>query len=92
MAAPGYPGHYPKGLPITGLDAAGAMDGIVVFHAGTAEKDGAVVTSGGRVLSVTALGATLREAVDAAYAGVRRIHFDGAHFRTDIARRAFDRG
>ena len=92
MAAPGYPGHYPKGLPITGLDEAGAMDGIVVFHAGTAEKDGAVVTSGGRVLSVTALGATLREAVDAAYAGVRRIHFDGAHFRTDIARRAFDRG
>ena len=90
MASKGYPGKYPKGLPITGLDQAADL-GAVVFHAGTAEKDGAVVTAGGRVLSVTALGPTLREAVDKAYAGVRAIAFDGAHYRTDIARRAFDR-
>ncbi len=90
MASKGYPGKYPKGLPITGLGQAADL-GAVVFHAGTAEKDGAVVTAGGRVLSVTALGPTLREAVDKAYAGVRAIAFDGAHYRTDIARRAFDR-
>lgn len=92
MAAPGYPGKYPKGLPIAGLDAAGAVPGVTVFHAGTALKDGATVTSGGRVLAVTALGNTLRQAVDAAYAGVRAIGFDGAHYRTDIAHRAFARG
>jgi phosphoribosylamine--glycine ligase len=90
MASKGYPGKYPKGLPITGLGQAADL-GAVVFHAGTAEKDGTVVTAGGRVLSVTALGPTLREAVDKAYAGVRAIAFDGAHYRTDIARRAFDR-
>ena len=92
MSAPGYPSKYPKGLPITGLDAANALPDTVVFHAGTALKDGGIVTSGGRVLSVTALGKDLREAVDKAYAGVRAISFDGAHYRTDIARRAFNRG
>lgn len=91
MSAPGYPGSYPKGLEITGLDEANAPEDTIVFHAGTAEKDGKVVTAGGRVLTVSALGATLREAVDAAYEGVRRINFDGAHYRTDIARRAFNR-
>lgn len=90
LSSKGYPGKYPKGLPITGLDRAADL-GTVVFHAGTAEKDGAVVTAGGRVLAVTALGPTLREAVDKAYSGVRAIAFDGAHYRTDIARRAFDR-
>jgi phosphoribosylamine--glycine ligase len=91
MSAPGYPGKYPKGLPISGLEAADALPDTVVFHAGTALKDGGIVTSGGRVLSVTALGKDLREAVDKAYAGVRAISFDGAHYRTDIARRAFNR-
>lgn len=91
MSSAGYPGSYPKGIPISGLDEAGSCADVVVFHAGTAEKDGNVVTSGGRVLSVTALGTTLREAVDKAYAGVGKIKFDGAHFRTDIARRAFNR-
>ncbi len=91
MSAPGYPGKYSKGLSITGLDAVETMADTVVFHAGTALRDGAVVTSGGRVLAVTALGKNLREAVDKAYAGVRAIAFDGAHYRTDIARRAFNR-
>lgn len=91
MSAPGYPGKYPKGLEISGLEAAAAMEGVTVFHAGTAVKDRNIVTSGGRVLCVTALGGDLRKAVDKAYAGVRAITFDGAHYRTDIARRAFDR-
>ena len=91
MAAPGYPGKYPKGLPISGLDAANALPNTVVFHAGTAQKDGAIVTSGGRVLSATALGADIRAAVDAAYAAVAKISFEGAHFRRDIAHRAFGR-
>ena len=91
MAAPGYPGKYPKGLPISGLDSAAALPDTVVFHAGTAVKDGAVVTSGGRVLAATALGADIRAAVDAAYRAVAAISFDGAHYRRDIARRAFNR-
>ena len=88
MAAPGYPGSYPKGLEITGLGQAAAK-GCLVFHAGTATKDGKTVTAGGRVLTVTALGADLRGAVDAAYAGVAEIRFEGAHFRRDIAAKAF---
>ena len=91
MAAPGYPGKYPKGLPISGLNSAAALPDTVVFHAGTAVKDGAVVTSGGRVLAATALGADIRAAVDAAYRAVAAISFDGAHYRRDIARRAFGR-
>ena len=67
------------------------MDDVTVFHAGTADKDGQTVTSGGRVLCVTALGSDLREAVDKAYAGIRAISCDGAHYRKDSARRAFDR-
>lgn len=90
MAAPGYPGHYPKGLPITGL-AEAAEAGCHVFHAGTAMKDGRLVTSGGRVLTVTAFGKDLREAVTTAYDGVRRISFEGAHYRHDIAEKAFHR-
>ena len=88
MAAPGYPGSYPKGLEISGLGEAAAK-GCLVFHAGTAAKDGKVVTAGGRVLTVTALGDDLRGAVDAAYAGVSAIRFEGAHFRRDIAAKAF---
>ena len=88
MAAPGYPGSYPKGLPISGTEAAEAV-GCTVFHAGTALKEGQLVTSGGRVLTVTARGENLRAAVDAAYAGISHIRFEGAHFRRDIAAKAF---
>lgn len=88
MAAPGYPGSYPKGLAISGLDAAAAA-GCTVFHAGTALRDGQVVTAGGRVLTVTAFGADLRAAVAKAYEGVGQIAFEGAHYRRDIAAKAF---
>lgn len=88
MASAGYPGHYAKGKVITGLDAAAALPGTKVFHAGTALRDGQFVTSGGRVLGVTALGRDLKSAVAAAYAAVERIHFEGAHYRRDIAAKA----
>jgi len=87
MASEGYPGDYPKGREITGLDAAGADPAVTVFHAGTRRIEGRVVTAGGRVLGVTALGRGVREARDAAYAAVSRIEFAGAQFRTDIAAR-----
>ena len=94
LASGGYPGSYEKGKEISGLDAADG-DGVVVFHCGTkrVQRDGgdAVATSGGRVLSVTGVGATLREAVDRAYAAAGRISFDGMFYRRDIAHRAFDR-
>ena len=73
---------------ISGLDG---VDGAEVFHAGTAERDGEIVTAGGRVLSVTGLGATPGEARDRAYAAAERIEFDGKQLRTDIASRAVDR-
>jgi phosphoribosylamine--glycine ligase len=88
MASGGYPGNYPKGKIIIGLDAANALPHTKVFHAGTALKDGQVVTNGGRVLGVTALGQDLKAAQAAAYAAVEKIHFDGAHFRRDIAAKA----
>jgi phosphoribosylamine--glycine ligase len=91
MAAGGYPGPYAKGLPIEGLDAAAHASGAVVFHAGTALHGGRVTTSGGRVLGVTALGDDLKTACDAAYAAAGEIRFDGAHYRRDIAARAFGR-
>jgi phosphoribosylamine--glycine ligase len=84
MASPGYPGSYPKGLLISGLDS--VPDYTIVFHAGTKLDNGQVVTSGGRVLAVSARGEDLETAVSQAYAGVEQIHFDGAHYRTDIGR------
>jgi len=92
MAAGGYPGSYQKGKVITGLDRAAAMDDVVVFHAGTKREGDAVVTSGGRVLGVTALGRDIRGAVDRVYQAVEVIRFDQAHYRKDIAHRALDRG
>jgi phosphoribosylamine--glycine ligase len=89
MASGGYPGSYPKGKVIIGLDAANGRPQTRVFHAGTALKDGHVVTNGGRVLGVTALGKDLKTAQAAAYAAVEKIHFEGAHFRRDIAAKAF---
>jgi phosphoribosylamine--glycine ligase len=87
LCSPGYPGDYPKGLPITGIDEAEKLADIVVFHAGTDIKNGQLVTDGGRVLNVTATGSTLDEALDKAYAAVKLIHFEGMHYRTDIGRR-----
>jgi phosphoribosylamine---glycine ligase len=88
MASGGYPGNYPKGIIITGLDAANQLAGTKVFHAGTALKAGQIVTNGGRVLGVTALGKDLRAARASAYAAVECIQFEGAHFRRDIAAKA----
>ena len=91
MAAGGYPGAYTKGTPIHGLDEAAQVPDSLVFHAGTALKDGRVVTAGGRVLAVTALGPDLKTAVGRAYEAASKIRFEGAHYRTDIAHRAFSR-
>ena len=88
MAAGGYPGSYGKGDAIDGLADAAAMKDVVVFHAGTKLAGGKVVTAGGRVLGVTALGRDLRAAVDNAYKAVGKIKFAKAHWRKDIARRA----
>ncbi|MDD4940606.1 MAG: phosphoribosylamine--glycine ligase [Candidatus Omnitrophica bacterium] len=87
-AAAGYPGEYKKGLPVSGLDAAGAMRDVMVFHAGTKKKDAGIVTGGGRVLCVSALGAAIRDARDKAYQAVGKIHFEGMQYRTDIATKA----
>lgn len=90
MASGGYPGPYAKGLEITGLDAAGqveGMPGVTVYHAGTKREDGRFFTSGGRVLGLSALGDTLDGALQAAYAAVEKVHFDGAVYRKDIGRR-----
>ena len=91
MAAGGYPGAYEKGRVITGLDEAGALPDTAVFHAGTRAKDGAVVSAGGRVLGVTALGRDIRAAAARAYEAVGKIRFEGAQFRRDIAARALQR-
>jgi phosphoribosylamine--glycine ligase len=88
VASGGYPGAYDTGVPIDGLEAADRGEGAIVFHAGTSEADGRVVTSGGRVLSVTGLGATIGEARTRAYDAVSRIRFEGSTHRTDIAARA----
>ena len=87
VASGGYPGSYEKGKVISGLENNPAL----VFHCGTKVAEGKVVTSGGRVLSVTGMGTTLREAVDKAYEGVKKISFDKMFYRKDIAHRAFDR-
>lgn len=91
MAAGGYPADYRKGDDIRGLEDAARMEDLFVFHAGTSRKDGRIVTSGGRVLGVTALGATVGEAIDRAYRGVQAISWDGVHYRTDIGAKALTR-
>ncbi|HET7341768.1 MAG TPA: phosphoribosylamine--glycine ligase [Methylomirabilota bacterium] len=90
VASGGYPGTYETGREITGVVDASALPGVEVFHAGTARTDGRLVTAGGRVLGVTAVADTLAAAITRAYEGVRRIHFDGMHYRTDIGRRALE--
>jgi phosphoribosylamine---glycine ligase len=86
LASGGYPGPYRRGLPVEGLEAAGAVPGATVFHAGTERRDGRVVTSGGRVLAVSALGTTIAEARSRAYEACGRISFEGKQYRKDIAR------
>ena len=88
MAAKGYPGAYAKGSLIRGIEEASRCDGVVVFHAGTSEKDGAIAASGGRVLNVTACGRSIRDAVARAYDGVSRIDWPEGFYRRDIAWRA----
>ena len=82
LSSPGYPGDYPKGLSISGLDA--QSDDVVVFHAGTALQDGQAVTAGGRVLSVSGRGNDLPTALQRVYAHIEQIRFDGMHYRHDI--------
>ena len=89
MASGGYPKSYPKGIEITGLDN-GQLDGVTVYHAGTALKDSKLVTAGGRVLGVTALGNTLEEALRKSYDAVGKINFENAHYRKDIGQRALN--
>ncbi|MGH7332009.1 MAG: phosphoribosylamine--glycine ligase [Candidatus Rokuibacteriota bacterium] len=88
LTSAGYPGRYPTGLPITGVDKAERRPGVRVFHAGTAERDGGLVTAGGRVLNVTAVAAGLEEAISRVYVAVGDIRFEGMHYRTDIGRRS----
>ena len=87
LASGGYPGKYTTGVPITGIEDAEAIRGVAVFHAGTARRDGRLVTAGGRVLGVTAVADDVSRAIETAYEAVARIRFDGMHFRKDIGRR-----
>lgn len=89
MASGGYPKSYPKGIEITGLSN-GQLDGVTVYHAGTKLQDNKLVTSGGRVLGVMALGDTLENALKKSYDAVEKIHFEGAHYRRDIGKRALE--
>ncbi|MDE6413067.1 MAG: phosphoribosylamine--glycine ligase, partial [Eubacterium sp.] len=91
IASGGYPKSYPKGLEITGLEN-GQCDDVIVYHAGTALKDDKLVTAGGRVLGVTALGSNLQEALDKSYKAVEKINFENKHFRKDIGQRALKAG
>jgi phosphoribosylamine--glycine ligase len=88
MASKGYPGDYEKGKEINGLESLSGRDDLMVFHAGTAFKQKKVVTAGGRVLGITALGSDLQEAQRRAYEAAGRITFEGAYYRKDIGWRA----
>ena len=92
MASAGYPGGYEKGKTIVGVDAASEAFSTEVFHAGTKRDGSGILTSGGRVLAVSARGSNLQEALDRAYAGVEAIDFDGATFRRDIGHKGLNRG
>jgi phosphoribosylamine--glycine ligase len=87
LASGGYPDRYTTGLPIDGIADAERVPGVVVFHAGTAQREGRLVTSGGRVFGVTATAAGVAEAIDSAYTAAAKIRFDGVHYRRDIGRR-----
>lgn len=87
----GYPSSYKTGLPITGLDAAAKVPGVEVFHSGSSQSGGQVLTAGGRVLGVTAAAPSLEEALARAYEAMALIHFDGMYYRRDIGHRALRR-
>jgi phosphoribosylamine--glycine ligase len=91
LASGGYPGKYEKGKPISGIDRAESIGNVVVFHAGTAIKDGDLVTNGGRVVGVTALDGDIPSAIERAYKAVSMIHFDRMHYRKDIGQKALKR-
>jgi phosphoribosylamine--glycine ligase len=91
MAAEGYPGDYEKGTEIRGLDEAGAVEGVTIFHAGTKAGDGSILANGGRVLNVSATGRDLAEARERAYAAIDRIDWPEGFCRTDIAWRSLGR-
>jgi phosphoribosylamine--glycine ligase len=84
MASGGYPANYTTGYPIKGLKEAAKLPNVMLFHAGTKKEKGKVVTSGGRVLGITAWGENLEQARDLAYQAVRKINFEGAYYRSDI--------
>jgi len=92
VASGGYPGRHPTGAPIDGIDEAERVPGVVVFHAGTAMRDGRLVTAGGRVLGVTATAESVPAAIEHVYAAASHIRFDGMHYRRDIGRRQAARG
>jgi phosphoribosylamine--glycine ligase len=85
LCSEGYPGSYPKGREISGVEEAGREPGVVVFHAGTRREGGRLLTAGGRVLNVTALGTDIPSARERAYAAASRIRFQGMQYRKDIA-------
>jgi len=91
LSSSGYPGQYRKGDVITGIDEANKMEGVQIFHAGTAFKEDQVVTAGGRVLGVTAIGKDIAAAKSRAYEAAEKIHYNGMHYRKDIADRALKR-
>ncbi len=91
VASGGYPGEYQVGKPIAGIEEAEMLPDVTVFHAGTAIKDGTLVTAGGRVLGVTALGSDIPAAIERAYQAAGKICFDGMHYRRDIGRKAVNR-
>ena len=91
LSSSGYPGQYRKGDVITGIDEANKMEGVQIFHAGTAFKEDQVVTAGGRVLGVTSIGKDIAAAKSRAYEAAEKIHYNGMHYRKDIADRALKR-
>jgi phosphoribosylamine--glycine ligase len=88
MASRGYPGPYDQGVSIAGLEEAAAEPGVMIFHAGTRRADDQIFTAGGRVLGVTGLGRDIQRAIATTYRAVKKIHWEGAHYRTDIGIRA----
>lgn len=90
-ASGGYPGSFAKGKEINGLREADSLPGVITFHAGTAAAEGKLVTAGGRVLGVTARGNSIAAAIDLAYEGIKKVQFDGMHYRKDIGQRALKR-
>lgn len=91
MASGGYPGSYEKGKPIAGIEDAAALDGVKVFHAGTAKGPEGIITNGGRVLGVTAKALGIGGAINKAYEAAAKIHWENAYYRTDIGKKALDR-